>query len=359
MYNNDRKARLQIVIISPDIPITQAISTLDRAGIGILLLCDEECKLLGTITDGDVRRALLNGVSFEESCIKIATKNPVIARSNPSRFEMLHLMDRSRKFVVNHLPVLDETGRVMDLILRRDLILKNELELSAVIMAGGFGTRLSPLTKEIPKPMLPVGGRPLMQFIVEQLCEIGIKRINISTHYKPEKIMDYFGDGNAFGVNINYLNEEIPLGTAGAIGLITDCNEPLLVINGDILTRVDYRAMLLYHKNEDAELTVASHRYHMQVPYGVIECEGPQIIQIREKPDINFMVNAGIYLLEPSVHRYIKNGLHLDMTELIGRLIADGRNVVSFPIIEYWLDIGQYADYEQAQKDIEKWNCKI
>ncbi|MCD4734811.1 MAG: nucleotidyltransferase family protein [Bacteroidales bacterium] len=356
MNKIDKEIHLEKFIVSPEISIAKAIPILDSAGAGILLVCDEDRKLLGIITDGDIRRAILNNISFEGACITIANKDTVLARSDPTPTEALHLMDHSNKFVVNHLPVLDQSGCVVDLIMRRDLVKEDDLGLSAVVMAGGFGTRLYPLTKKLPKPMLPMGDRPLMQVIIEQLRGSGIRKVNISTHYQPEKIIDHFGDGTAFDVDINYVNEKSPMGTAGALGLMENTEEPLLVINGDILTKVDYRAMLDYHREHNADITVAVRQYHMQVPYGVIEGEGEHVRQIREKPNLNFLVNAGIYILEPSARRNIKNGQRLEMTDLIQQLIEDGNTVVSFPIIEYWLDIGQHADYEQAQNDMKNGN---
>ena len=206
--------------------------------------------------------------------------------------------------------------------------------------------------------MLPVGDRPLMQRIVEQLRQAGIRRVNISTHYLPEKIIEHFGDGRDFGVTLNYVTEDRPLGTAGALSLMEMPNEPLLVINGDILTRVDFRAMLAYHREHEADLTVGVRQYDLRVPYGVVECEGPRVRQLREKPQISFLVNAGIYLLEPSVHCYIPNGQCFDMTDLIEKLLAEGQMVVSFPIVEYWLDVGQHEDYEKAQEDIKAWESE-
>jgi|LGOV01.1.fsa_nt_gb dTDP-glucose pyrophosphorylase len=358
--NHNHEYRLNKCLILPTVTIIEAISIVDQAGTGILLICNEDRKLLGIITDGDIRRAILKNQSLEESCMTIANKNPVIAQTNMSPTETLHLMDHSRKFVVNHLPIINEANRVVDLILRRDLITENEfLELSAMVMAGGFGKRLYPLTKELPKSMLPVGERPLMQLIIEQLRKSGIRNVNIATHYQSEKINNFFGDGTAFDVNINYVNEDNPLGTAGALGLMENNEEPLLVINGDILTKVDYRAMLDYHREQRADMTIGVRQYNLQVPYGIIEYDGPWVRKILEKPDLNFMVNAGIYLIEPSVRHYIKNGQHMEMTNFIQQLINDGCTIVSFPIIEYWLDIGKHADYEQAQNDIKNGKLTI
>jgi len=234
------------------------------------------------------------------------------------------------------------------------LISEDNLVLQAVIMAGGFGSRLRPLTEDTPKPMLPVGDRPLMEHIIDSFRNAGIQRVNITTHFHPEKITGYFGDGHDFGVEINYVTEGLPLGTAGALGLMGTPTAPLLVMNGDILTRLDFRAMLDHHRQHKADLTMAVRPYEMQVPYGVVESEELLVRKVQEKPVFRYLVNAGIYLLEPGVHQYIPNGQRCDMPELIQRLIAAGHRVVSFPIIEYWLDVGRHGDYVQAQQDLEE-----
>jgi NDP-sugar pyrophosphorylase family protein len=224
-------------------------------------------------------------------------------------------------------------------------------------MAGGFGTRLRPLTDNMPKPMLPVGGRPLMERIVGQLKESGIDQIVVTTHYKAEAIVDHFGDGTDFGVTMTYVQEDEPLNTGGAIGLIPNVDEPLLVINGDILTQVDFRALHDFHRDCGADMTVGVRKYLLKVPYGVIENDGARVTQINEKPELSLFVNAGIYLLEPSVRRYVARGVSLSMTDLIQTVIDAGLMVASFPVLEYWLDVGQTGDYQQAQvdKDSGKW----
>jgi dTDP-glucose pyrophosphorylase/CBS domain-containing protein len=352
--NLDPETLLRRVIVSPQLSVSEAIPLLDRAGMGALLLCQGDRKLIGILTDGDIRRAIMRGVSFEQPCMEIASREPVVAPANVSPSQALHLMDHNRDFLVNHLPVVDKEGRVVDLLLRRDLITQDQTALSAVIMAGGFGTRLRPLTEGLPKPMLPVGGRPVMEQVIQQLREAGIRRVNVATHYKSQKIVEYFGDGRAFGIELCYTNEDRPLGTAGALGLMPAPQETLLVINGDLLTRVDFRVMLGYHRRHGADLTMAVRRYEMQVPYGVLECEGSRVCRLQEKPQLSFLVNAGIYLLEPVVYEYIPKGQSFDMTDLIQRLLDAERSVVGFPVHEYWLDIGQHADYEQAQADLGK-----
>ena len=349
---------LQSLFISPDHTIRAAMKCVDRGSCGIALVVDQERRLLGTITDGDVRRAILAGKDLELPISfmlanKISTQypKPVTASPETDRRALIALM---HEHFLRHIPILDNDGIVLDLVMMDDLIPAQDLQLQAMIMAGGLGTRLRPLTEDLPKPMLPVGGKPLMEVVIEQLRQVGIRRVNVTTHYKPEKIFDHFGNGSAYGVELNYVNEDKPLGTGGALGLIAAPKEPLLVINGDILTKVDFRAMLDYHREHRAVMTVAVKQYDIKVPYGVIECEGSRVRVLKEKPQMHFLVNAGVYLLEPKVYEFIPDGEHFNMTDLIQRLLDSDNIVASFPIIEYWLDIGQLADYERAQNDMKE-----
>lgn len=335
-----------------------AMVCIDRGRCGIALVVDQESRLLGTITDGDMRRSILAGTDLESPVSlllanKISTRypKPVTAQLGTKQETLLELLHTN---VLRQLPILDHEGKVADLVMIDDLIPTQDLPLQAVIMAGGLGTRLRPLTEDMPKPMLHVAGKPLMEFVIEQLLQVGIRHVNITTHYKPEKISDHFGDGSSFGVQINYVNEDKPLGTGGALGLIAAPKQPLLVINGDILTRVDFRAMLAYHREHRAVMTVAVRQYDITIPYGVIECEGSRVCTLKEKPQMHFLVNAGVYLIEPEVYEFIPNGEHFNMTDLIQWLLVADHRVASFPIIESWLDIGQLADYEQAQNDMKQ-----
>jgi NDP-sugar pyrophosphorylase family protein len=252
---------------------------------------------------------------------------------------------------IRQIPIVDTDKRVVDMAFLSDLVKDYELPLRAVIMAGGYGTRLRPLTDDTPKPMLPVGGRPILQHTIEQLKKSGVRRVDVTTHYKADVISDHFGDGHDFGLQMEYIHENSPLGTAGALREVDGWTEPLLVINGDILTEVNFRALLDYHREHKALLTVGVRQYQVQVPYGVVECEGPSITCISEKPKLSFLVNAGIYLLDPRVRSFIPNNQRCDMTDLILRLVQEKCAVVSFPIVEYWLDVGSLVDYEQAQRD--------
>jgi len=197
-----------------------------------------------------------------------------------------------------------------------------------------------------------MGGRPLLERIIEQIRDAGIRRVSITTHFQPEKITSHFEDGRAFGVELGYINEDVPLGTAGALALLPTPTDPLLVVNGDILTTVNFSAMLEFHREHGADLTIGVRRYEVEVPYGVVEGDGPLVTRLSEKPTYRFLVNAGIYVLDPSVHERIPRGRRFDMTDLISLLLSGGGTVVNFPIVEYWLDVGQRADYLRAEEDL-------
>lgn len=343
--------------VRPDLSISEVIARIDRNAEGVVLIVDADMRLVGTVTDGDIRRAILRGVDlaapvstlWDDDAPRPHTR-PITAGRDASPIQIVRLMG---EYAIRHLPLIDDAGRVVALALLSRLIRRNDLPMRAVIMAGGFGTRLRPLTHELPKPMLPVGDRPLLQRTIEDLRKAGIRQIDITTHFEADKIRDHVGDGSPFDAVVHYNHEDEPLGTAGALRVLRiDSTDPLLVINGDILTTVNYAAMLEYHRENQAEMTVAVRNYSMTVPYGVVDCAGPAVLAIREKPKLDLFVNAGLYLVEPRVCKIIPSGRRFDMTELISLMIAQGRRVVSFPIHEYWLDIGQIEDYERAQRDV-------
>jgi dTDP-glucose pyrophosphorylase len=348
------EARLADSLVPPSASITEAVARLERAGTGVLLLVEEDMRLWGILTDGDIRRAILGNVPFEKPCRDIATRDPIVGRAGITASEALHLLDHGREFVLDQLPLVTEDRRVAGLILRSDLVSREKLGVSAVIMAGGYGKRLLPLTEQVPKPMLPVGDRPLLERTIAHLRDAGIHQVNVTTHYLSEQIRSHFGDGRAFGVDLTYVTEDLPLGTAGGLRLLPERDEPLLVINGDVLTSVDFRSMLAFHRKQGADLTVGVRKYDLEVPYGVVETEGHSVRAIKEKPHLSFLINAGVYLLEPNVRRHIPEGERSDMTDLVERLLEAGQRVASFPIVEYWLDVGGHADYRRAQSDVKK-----
>jgi dTDP-glucose pyrophosphorylase len=345
------------ILLSPAATLKQAMVCIDQACSGLALVVDEQERLLFTVTDGDLRRAILHGLSLETTLASWAdevaeqgNRRPTTAKAGTPAAELLRLMDAE---VIQHVPILDASGRVVDVARRADFVAE-PLDLKALVMAGGEGRRLQPLTGATPKPMLPVGDRPLMEHTVSQLRDAGITHVSIATHYKAERIVEHFGNGAKFGVQIDYLNEESPMGTAGALTLAEPWESTLLVMNGDIVTRLNYRQMLHFHRDAGAVMTVAVRQYDVKVPYGVIETEGIEIRRLKEKPELQFFVNAGVYLLEPGVRAHLEPGQRLDMTSLIDRLLAAGQRVVSFPVSEYWIDVGQHDQYEQVQTDIKQ-----
>jgi dTDP-glucose pyrophosphorylase len=345
--------RIEQSVVSPDTPLNEALLQFERAKLGILLVCDADRNLLGVITDGDIRKAILDQVALHEPCHKISNTQPLTAPLGCTKTLALELMDKGRSIPLNQLPIVSASGKILDLMLRSDVAKKEVVPLSALVMAGGFGTRLYPLTQNTPKPMLPVGGFPVMERILQNLKESGIQHVYISTHFQAEKIRKYFGRGESLGLTLEYIHEEEPLGTAGCIGLLPESDDPLLVMNGDILTAIDFRALWEYHKKHQAVVTVAIRKYDVRVPYGVIECKTNTnlITHLAEKPVSSFFVNGGIYLLEKEAKLRIPKNHKINMTDLISDLLEEGRRLVAFPIIEYWIDIGKHDDYQKANDD--------
>ncbi len=341
---------LEPLLVRQECSIREAMATIDANGQGIVLVVDRELHLMGTVTDGDVRRAILRGVSLDAPAASVMNTNPVSALENASPAERLRLMDEGKKGTsVHHLPMLDTAGRVTGIALRRELMRPPASATTAVVMAGGLGTRLLPLTGNCPKPLLPLAGRPIMEWIILGLRRAGICDICVTTHYMADAIVKYFGDGARFDVRITYVHEERLSGTAGALRLLPQWDRPLLVVNGDIATKLDFAAMVDYHVQSGSSATVGVRHYTMQVPYGVVKIDGSTILELEEKPEYTFFVNAGVYVLEPAAREFVFGKDHLDMTDLLHAVMRGEGRVAAFPIAEYWRDIGRPADYEQAQ----------
>ncbi|MBI3320079.1 MAG: nucleotidyltransferase family protein [Candidatus Omnitrophica bacterium] len=352
---------LETFCVTTTTSLREVVTQMDQNRLGIALVLDTEGRLVGTVSDGDVRRAVLANIDFQQPVTTLLASKagtrfarPITAPIGADSHTYLNLLKQHR---ILYVPLIDEANRVAGLVTLDEFVSEKTLPLQAVVMAGGRGTRLHPLTEDLPKPMLRVGDRPVLEIIIQQLRDAGITQVKVTTHHKPEKITEHFGDGSHLGVNLSYVEEDRPLGTVGGLGLLEAPKETTLVINGDILTDMNFRAMLVYHKEYEADLTVAVRHYEAKVPYGVVECEGSRVCRISEKPALGFFVNAGIYLLEPSVYTHIPSGQPFDMTDLIQRLLEKGRPVASFPVREYWLDIGQRQDYEQAQAQVQQWQA--
>lgn len=338
-------------LISPDINLKQAIEAIDRAGVRIVLVIDDQQRLLGTLTDGDVRRALLRHLPMTISVREVMNDSPQTAGYNWSKERMLSVMEEHQLL---QLPIIDNNRHIIGLENLHDLLSKRIYDNPVFLMAGGFGTRLRPLTKDCPKPLLKVGDKPILELILESFIKAGFHQFFISTHYMPEMIRNYFGDGSQWGVNIQYVYEETPLGTGGALGLLPqdDINLPMFLMNGDLLTTLDFESLLRFHQEHDSTATMCVRKYEYQIPYGVIESEGHYIRSMVEKPTHHFFINAGIYLLSPNLVKSVKPGTCIDMPTLLERAIADSQNVTMFPLHEYWLDIGRMEDFERAQAEI-------
>jgi NDP-sugar pyrophosphorylase family protein len=314
----------------------------------IVLVVDKENRLLGTITDGDIRRALMAGSAMSSLATSVMQKNPIAVNQGDSRRKALQIM---REKDLLHLPVLDAKGVVVGLETVRDLLFKEQRPNPVLLMAGGLGKRLYPLTREVPKPLLPVGEKPILQTILEQLAEGGFSQFFLAVHYRSEQVRAHFGDGSKWGVRIEYLEERQPLGTAGALSLLdqTMIDAPLLMMNGDLLTRRDFGQLVDFHGEHGGLATMCVREYDFQIPYGVVHGDGDQVTDIIEKPVQKFFVNAGIYILEPELLGQCRPDEAIDMPDLLRQVVNDGRKVSMFPIHEYWLDIGRMEEYERAQ----------
>ena len=336
-------------IINPTTSIVDTIKVIDTSALQIALVVDDANHLLGTVTDGDVRRGILRAVTLDQQVSEIMNENPVVANSEMNQDEMFNLMKEKR---INQLPVVDEEGHIVNLQLLSNLIQPESVENWVVLMAGGFGTRLKPLTTDCPKPMVEVGGKPILETILSSITEQGFSKFFIAVNHMAGRIKDYFGDGSRWGVEIAYLEENKKLGTAGALSLLPEQpSKPILVMNGDLLTKVNYKQLINYHHEHNALATMCVREYSFQIPYGVVRIENNLIHEIDEKPVQRFFVNAGIYVLEPWSLEYIPHNECYDMTTLFEKIIEDNNNASVFPIREYWIDIGHHEDFEKANND--------
>ena len=334
------------VLLAPEDLLEHAIKVLNESGHRIVLVSDESDMLLGTVTDGDIRRALINQLSMESPVSLIMNSNPVVLGCQANDKEMLSLMTDQ---CLLHVPIVNKDGTLCGLETLQNLTERRVYDNPVFLMAGGFGTRLYPLTKDTPKPLLKVGKKPILEMIIEQFITQGFHNFYISTHFKSEQIRDYFKKGESYNVSIKYVHEDVPLGTAGSLGLLPDNlpDLPIIVMNGDLLTKIDFGSLLYFHHESNTEATMCVREYDFQVPYGVVEIDNYKIKKIVEKPIHNFFVNAGIYVLSINLVDKIDGKSYLDMTDFL-----NNRDVSTFPIHEYWLDIGRMEEYERANREV-------
>ena len=339
-----------ITLVGPDATIHDAIKAIDTGEAQVALVVDGENKLLGTVTDGDIRRGILKGIALGEAVTRIM-KTPPITMNRGVSNKAIH--QKMLKESLHQIPLVDGDGRVVGLAHIDDMGPQPRLlENWVVLMAGGLGTRLQPLTDDIPKPMLGVGGKPLLEIILESFIKHDFHRFYISVNYKAEMIKDHFGDGSKLGIEIRYLEEEKRLGTAGALGLLPETPQsPLIVMNSDLLTGIDFKSLLSYHSEQHSQATMCVREYDFQVPFGVVDIEDNRIVGIDEKPVHRFFVNAGVYVVEPKALALVATNQNLDMPDFFRTVIDDGHATAVFPIREYWMDIGRIDDLEQAKRE--------
>lgn len=342
--------------------IEDAISTIDQSGSFACALIYDGERFINIVTDGDIRRAILSGHSLTTNLNELllcksqsSRPLPIVAKEDSPYY---HLEDLIREHSLRQLVLVDASGQPCAILdcLSGGLIPQNVgHNFVAMIMAGGYGTRLRPLTIDTPKPMLPIGGRPLLEILIEKLVNFGASHIYITTHYLADKIISHFGNGEKFGVDISYVHEDSPLGTGGALTCIAPPNANLLVINGDILTELNIAHFLGEHIRKGSMMSIATNKYSFQVPFGVLKQKNGRVIKIDEKPEFHFLINSGIYFLSPEAFKWLPLYRQvMTMPQFAEKLMSHGLDVACFPIFEKWLDIGQINDYMTASEQFTK-----
>ena len=335
-----------------DTNIHNALKVINHGGGQIALVVDGQQKLLGTVTDGDVRRGLLSGIDIQSPVSMIMNVDPVKAKSSDDRQLILSIMKENK---LHQVPIVDDAGYLLGLETLDELAFPSHRENTVLLMAGGFGSRLQPLTNECPKPMLKIGGRPILETIILNFIESGFKEFIISLNYKGNMIREYFADGHNLGVSIQYIEEDVSLGTAGSLRLLPGIqnSHSIIVMNGDVLTKVNLGNLLDFHALHHSKATMGIREYNFQVPYGVLKLDHHRIVQIEEKPVHNFFVNAGIYILDQDILTCLPDEERFEMPDLFEHLMKVGHHTAAFPICEYWLDIGQPDNLKQARGDFK------
>lgn len=338
--------------VAPEASVKHTMAVIDQARLGIALVVDADDRLLGTVTDGDVRRAILRGVGLDAPVREVMATRFTVLEEGASDQDALETMQAHQ---VGQVPALDREGRVRGIFALPDLLAGETRPNWVVVMAGGQGQRLRPLTNDLPKPMLPVGEQPLLEIAVRRLVSHGLRELFLSVHYLGLRIEEHFGDGSAFGCHIRYLREPQPLGTGGALALLPERpRHPLLVINGDLITDLNFSAMLGAHARHGGAATMCVREYTHEIPYGVVRVADDQVAGLEEKPVRRELINAGIYVLDPALLDLVPRGEAYTLTRLIEDAMARGGSVVPFVVHERWLDIGRPGDYEQVRQGVDK-----
>lgn len=338
-------------LIGPTSSLREALSVIDSAGAGISLVAGADDVLVGTVSDGDIRRALIAGADLDATIDGIINRSPRVAPVGETRTAM---RERLQNWGLHQLPVVDPQGRIVDLLTLDELTRAPERPHQVVIMAGGLGTRLSELTRNTPKPMLKVGGRPILETIIANYAAQGFHRFWLSVNYKAEQIEEHFGDGSRMGVEIGYLRETTRLGTGGALSLLPCVPEgPIVISNGDVLSKEDYGAVLDGHLASGASATVLVRDYEIQVPFGVVDVDRSQVTGLQEKPVQRFLINAGVYVVSPEMLALVPKDAFFDMPTLLERALENDMKVRTHRAEAYWVDIGRMSDFERANVDFK------
>ena len=328
--------------------ISEALKKMSVGGIKIVLVVNDKDNLIGTLSDGDIRRGLLNGLDLNSTIETVVYKSPTTAKISDTKDELLKLAISKQ---INQIPILDENNKIKDIYVLDEFLKIKKKTNKVVLMAGGLGTRLMPLTEHTPKPMLKVGNKPILHTILKKFKECGYTNFVMCVNYKSKVIHDYFGDGTKFGVKIEYILEKQRMGTAGALSLLAGkLKEPFFVMNGDLLTNLDFEKILDFHIKNESKATMCVREYNIEVPYGEVKLDKENVISIAEKPMHKFFVNAGIYVLDPECIDLIPKEFY-DMPLLFKKIIQHNKKTISFPLGEYWLDIGRSKDYERANSE--------
>jgi len=337
------------ILLSPTSTIKEALQVIDSGAMKIALVVDDNEKLLGTLSDGDIRRGLLNNLSLTDIIDSIIFRDPTVCTIEDTKEKILEIALTKK---VYQLPIVDNSGKLIGIEEVDELLKPKNRTNRVVLMVGGLGTRLRPLTDNTPKPMLKVGDKPILETIILNFKKYGFTQIILSVSYKAEIIENYFKDGSKFGVNIEYIYEEKRMGTAGALSLMKNkLYEPFFVMNGDLLTNINFESMMEYHISHKSIATMGVREYDFQVPYGVVNVDGIDIQHIEEKPIHNFFVSGGVYILDCKALDFIPNNQFYDMPSLFERLIEERLSSIAFPIREYWLDIGRVEEYKKANDE--------
>jgi dTDP-glucose pyrophosphorylase len=341
------------VLISVNMTVISAIKQMDAEAWRVLLVVDDTQRLLGVITDGDIRRYLLKQGSFEASVEQVMNKNPVTASVLENQD---HLLMRMHSLRILHLPIVDDENRVVRLETFDTIFAKSTQDNWVIFMAGGMGKRLYPLTIDCPKPLLKVGSKPISEILLDNFIKCGFKNFYFSVNYKSDMIRDYYGSGERWGIQIEYIEENAALGTAGSLSLLpSKPDKPFFVVNADILTNINFCHVLEFHQENKSKVhaTLCMRQYYNTIPYGLVHYDEKhqRLVNIEEKPTKSFFVSAGIYVLEPEVLEFLPFNSYCDMPNLLTNLVQQDLHVATFPICEYWLDIGHHDDLAKASTD--------